>query len=122
MRFFMVVMCMAVVSFAVGCKSKIVIRDAKVYKAELDFVEAATEEMVERGEALIAESCVCEEKIVGVPMFIESECHKLAETVLVLKARMKYHLSMMRHLGGLQEERPPKEPPSVSEPSTLCKE
>lgn len=101
-----------------GCK-KAAVRDASVYKAELDFIDAAAEEQVERGKALIASSCKCVE-IEGVKAFGTRACSELAETILVIEARMGYHTDMMRFLGGLTDKRPPEESPEIPEPETLC--
>ena len=86
-----------------------------------EFIDAASKEISERSQKVINLKCECEE-IAGVKGFVSRECQQLAETVVVLKARMEYHTNMMRHLGGLIEDRPPKDPPEVPEPSTLCKE
>ena len=96
-----------------------VVREAKTYKAEIDFIEQATEEQVEGAVALIDKVCECRE-IVGVTAFVTPECHALAETVVVVRARMGYHLAFMRYLGGLDEEQPPETPPEVPGATTLC--
>lgn len=115
------VICAIVASlFAIGCKD-VVVRDAKVYRAELEFVDAAATEQVERGKAIIEAECTCEE-VVGIKGFATKECQDLAETVLTIEARMTYHTNFMRYLGGLSEKRPPKEPPPVLDTNTLCPE
>jgi hypothetical protein len=119
MRFLMLAMAVAVLS--AGCHGKIVVREAKVYKAELQFIDAATQEISERSQSMLNLKCECEE-VAGEKGFVSKECQQLAETVVVLKARMAYHTNMMRYLGGLIEERPPKDPPEVPAPNTLCKE
>jgi hypothetical protein len=96
-----------------------VVREADVYTAEIDFIEQATQEQVEGAKALIGDTCECRE-IAGVTAFETEECHALAETVVVVEARMGYHLAFMRYLGGLDEERPPETPPEVPEATTLC--
>lgn len=121
MRFLVISIMVYLAIASIGCQGKIVVRDAKVYKAELEFFDAASREVSERAQAIIDLKCECEE-VAGTKGFITRECQQLAETILVLKARMGYHTNMMRHLGGLIEERPPKDPPEVPEPSTLCKE
>jgi hypothetical protein len=100
-----------------SCKAAI--RDPKVYAAELDFIDAATDEQVARGKALIQASCRCSE-VMGVYGFDMIQCHELAETVLVVEARVAYHTAFMRYLGGLTKERPPKESPGIPDPNTLC--
>jgi hypothetical protein len=102
-----------------GC-NKTVVRDAATYKEELDFFDAASEEVVTNGKALITKTCECAE-IEGVKGFTTAECQNLAETVLVLEARVKYHTNMMRFNSGLTEERPSEELPVVPNVNTLCK-
>lgn len=112
-----IILVLVVLSFC-GCKS-VAIRDAKVYSAELDFVDAAVDEQVERGKALIAKECRCSE-VMGTVGFETKECQELAETVLVIEARMRYHTAFMRYLGGISEERPAKEAPKVPDTGMLC--
>ena len=104
-----------------GCK-QVTVRDAGVYSEGLNFIDAASVEIVERGKALIERECECSDKIVGVNGFTSSACHRFAETVLVIEARMKYHLEMMEYLGGLSGECPPRNPPDIPDVNTLCKE
>ena len=103
----------------IGC-TKTSIRDAKVYKEELNFFDSASEEVVERGKVVIASKCQCAD-LAGETGFATADCHELAETILALEARVKYHTDMMRFNGGLTDKRPPKDPPPVSETNTLCK-
>lgn len=116
MRFFVL---FVLVLSLLGC-TKTVVRDAATYKEELNFFDAASEEAVTNGKALIASICECSE-IEGVKGFTTVECKDLAETVLVLEARVKYHTNMMRFNSGLIDERPPEEPPVVPDANTLCK-
>ena len=107
-----------VLSFA-ACK-EVVVRDAEVYKQEIDFIESASAEQVERGKALIKSECTCQQPVEGINVFETPQCDKMAETVLVIEARMSYHTDFMRYLGGLSEKRPPKNPPEVPETNSLC--
>ena len=95
------------------------IRDKEVYGAEVDFMDAVAEEQIEHGIALINESCKCE-TIAGISGFVTEACQDLAQTIVVVQSRMKYHTSFMRYLGGLTKTRPPKEPPEVPDTNTLC--
>lgn len=97
------------------------VRDSDVYSAEIEFVEAASEEQVERGIALIKATCRCE-SMMGQRGFTTVECRELAQTILVVQHRMNYHTAFMRYLGGISEDRPPKEPPEIPETFTLCPE
>ncbi len=116
MRYFLLC-CFALA--VVGC-SKPAIREATVYKAEIDFVDAATQEVVERGKAVLDTQCVCVEPVEGIKTFKTQECSQLAETVLVLDARMKYHTDYMRFLGGVSDVRPEGDAPDVPDVGTLC--
>jgi hypothetical protein len=115
MRFFVL---LVLVLSLFGC-NKSVVRNKSVYREELNFIDAASDETVMNGKALIASMCECSE-IEGVKGFTTAECRNLAETVLVVEARVKYHTNMMRFNSGLIEERPSEDPPEVPETNTLC--
>lgn len=102
----------------VGC-SRTVIRDAKVYKEELNFFDASSEEVVKNAKVVISNSCQCMEQE-GVMVFTTEACSNLADTVLVMDSRVKYHTDMMRFNAGLTETRPPKDPPVIPEANSLC--
>lgn len=103
----------------VGC-NKPAVRDAGVYKQELDFIDAAAKETVESGKAVLKQKCKCISPVEGVDVFETVECDKLASTVLVIESRMQYHTDFMRFLGGISDERPEKDPPAVPAVGTLC--
>ena len=104
-----------------GC-NKHIVRDAKVYAAEIAFVGSAANEQVENALALMKVSCECREPD-GLPLqFVTRECLDMAQTVVVVRARMDYHLAYMQYLGGLIKERPSDVPPEVPEANTLCGE
>jgi len=112
--------CLFVVTSIVGSGcSKVVVREARVYKAELDFIGEANEEVVANAKALLEKKCVCSTVGDG---FSDKECQALAETILVLDARMGYHLEMMLYLADLSKERPSKDAPEIAEVNSLCKE
>jgi len=100
-----------------GCAPSV--RDKAVYQAEIAFVEDAAEEQVERGIALINSMCKCE-YMMGERFFTTEVCADLAETILVVQYRLKYHTEFMRYLGGINAKRPPKNPPEVPETNSLC--
>ena len=106
---------MAAVLFVAASCDKVAVRDATVYKAEVDFVSAASEETIENGKAVIEKFCFCKDGA-----WTTVECEHLAETVVVLQARMAYHTSFMLYLGGMSEERPAKDPPEIPENASLC--
>lgn len=98
----------------IGCGG-VSVREPEVYEAEIEFVQAASDESVERLKALIEDYCVCQEG-----EFIHNVCEDAADTALVIESRMGYHLDFMLYLGGISEERPPKDPPEIPEIPTLC--
>ena len=100
-----------------GCQPTV--RDKAVYQAEIAFIEAAAEEQVERGIALIDAACKCE-YLMGERFFTTEECEDLADTILVIQYRLKYHTEFMRYLGGIHAKRPPKNPPKIPETNSLC--
>lgn len=110
------IFCVLFVIVFVGCGSAI--RDGKVYGEELDFFDAVFEEQTRTGKAIIGESCKCSE-VSGVYGFETKACQELADTVLVIESRMRYHTDFMRYLGGLSDDRP-NELLNVPEASTLC--
>jgi len=101
----------------IGCGPAV--RDRETYKAEVEFMEAAASEQIDRGVAMIDAFCKCE-TMMGERGFTTTECQDLAETILVVKYRMGYHTAFMRYLGGLDDRRPPKIPSEVPEASSLC--
>ena len=97
-----------------GCRSYS-IRDAAVYEAEIDFIVASASDTVKHGVAAINKFCSCE----GGEWATE-ECADLAETVVVLKYRAKYHAAFMLYLGGISNRQPPKEAPEIPDSTDLC--
>jgi hypothetical protein len=120
MRFFVLYLCtlLSMAVFCSGC-NKTSVRDAKVYNEELNFFDAASEEVVERGKKVIALNCKCS-NVSGNISFTTKECKDFADTLLVLEARVNYHTDMMRFNGGLIDNRPPKNPPDIPVSNTLC--
>ena len=110
----MIIGSLVVALFVVACV-KYVVREQSVYKAEIDFFSAATGEAVEKGESMLAEFCKCEDG-----QWSGLACSEMAETVVVLKARMGYHTDFMLYLGGVSGTRPPEDPPEIPEASSLC--
>jgi len=51
---------------------------------------------------------------------VPPECKKAAKLVLTVKTRVPYHKAMMLFNARLLEERPPKTPPEIPSPDTLC--
>lgn len=103
----------------VGCKKVgVVLRDPEVYKNEIAFFQMALEQDTELLEKYLAEgSCSCEEGA-----WTTEECEVAALNVLVVRHRLQYHVDLMLYNARMRDERPPKEPPEVPDPSTLCPE
>ena len=97
------------------CGGQTVIRDATVYRTELGFMEQASVQTAEALKARIQSQCVCTDG-----KFVQEGCAKDAKLVLVIEARVPWHKAMALYNAGLLEERPPKTPPDVPDPSTLC--
>jgi len=115
MRMLKVLLLLAgMVFFAVACV-KVAVRDAAVYKAEVDFVAAASDEAVTNGKALLEASCACVDG-----RWTTDACGDMAETVVVLESRMGYHTKFMLFLGGVTKTRPPEDPPEIPESTSLC--
>lgn len=97
-----------------GC-NEVIVRDAATYRAEVDFVEAAAADAVAGGVDVLQEECAC-----AGGAWTTDACARLAETVVVLRARMSYHAAFMRYLGGLSAARPSAEPPPIPASTILC--
>jgi len=98
-----------------SCGGQTVIRDATVYKTELGFMEQASMQTAETLRVFILQHCVCTDG-----KFVSEACEKAAKKVLVVENRVPWHKAMALYNAGLLEERPPKDPPVVPDPSTLC--
>ena len=103
-----------------GCKKPtIVLRDPEVYRNEIAFMQMALEQDTELLTEHIADgSCSCDAD----GNWNNEVCELSALNVLVVQHRLQWHVDMMHYLGKLKDERPPKEPPEVPDPSTLCPE
>jgi len=99
------------------CADDAVIRDRVVYETEINFMEKASLDQAEMLAGWIKGSCTCEGG-----KFSTAQCTKSAETVVAIQARIPWHKAMSRYNAGLDEERPPKDPPTIPEATTLCPE
>lgn len=100
---------------ASGCKS-ISIRDASTYKNEVNFVEELAKQQAAAAQEMVAYHCGCTPE----GEWKTERCEDAAELAVIALARIGYHADMMRYLGGMTEERPPKDPPPIPENNTLC--
>ena len=105
-----------VMAGSVGCK-RIVLRDPEVYKNEVFFLQMALEQDTDLLEAHLNDgSCSCDED----GAWSNETCETTALNVLVVRARLDWHVAQMMYLGNVIKERPPETPPEVADPSTLC--
>lgn len=102
-----------------NCNSHVV-RDAAVYKTELNFLEQTSVQPADKLIEWINLSCKCAEG-----KFIDANaalCLASAKLVTVIKTRVPYHKEMMLYNASITEKRPPKDPPEVPKPTSLCPE
>jgi len=109
----------SLVVMSVGCKKPMAsIRDPNVYANEIDFLRMAITQQTSLLEYHLQDgSCVCVEQ-----EWTVEECEKTAKSILVMRARLDWHLALMEYNGSLREDRPPKDPPEIPESTTLCPE
>jgi hypothetical protein len=103
---------------ATGCKKPgVVLRDPEVYKNEITFFQMALEQDTDLlAEHLADGTCSCDDS----GTWNNVLCEDTALNVLVIQHRLQYHVDLALYNAGMKEERPPKDPPEVPEPSTLC--
>lgn len=97
-----------------GCASPKVLRDARVYTMELEFLQMSITKTTDLLEEHLLESCTCAHTRWTSPL-----CEETAKTILLLRARIPYHIGLMKYNAGLQEHRPV-DLPEVGDPSELC--
>lgn len=103
-------------AFMSGCP-KTIIRDANVYKVEMQWFTQAALQQADYLETFVREHCVCEE---SGDAFVEPDCQKAARLLLTAKVRTPWHHGMALYNAGLLEVRPSEDPPVIPDVSTLC--
>jgi|GEM_PF-1354115 len=111
------VLLLCVSTLFVACPGQMVVRDASVYKAEVDFMDDASAEQVKHAIVVLREHCECEDG-----RWTTRACENLAETTIVMQVRMPYHVEYMRYLAGITDEQPSEDPPEIPSSETLCPE
>jgi len=108
----------AILVASTGCKKPgVVLRDPEVYRAEVEFLQITIEQDTELLVEHISDgSCSCEDG-----EWNNEVCETSALNVVVMQARLQWHVDMMMFLGNLSQENPGDEP-EVPDPSTLCPE
>jgi len=100
-----------------ACK-RVVIRDPETYKNEIYLLEMTIQQDTELLKAHIADgSCSCDED----GNWNNEVCETSALNVVVMEARLEWHVAMMMFLGGLSEVDPGVEPEvSMDDVVNLC--
>jgi len=97
-----------------ACPS-VAIRDQKVYKTEIKFLENSSMQSVDQLEGWVKAHCCANNAVAA-----NDRCQKSAKLVQVVRSRVPWHRDMMFYLGGITEKRPPKDPPKVPAVNALC--
>lgn len=93
-----------------GCPNKTVLRDAEVYRAEVNQYDSWATQQSKYLRGFIEEHCACDEGA-----FADSDCSKAADFVLTIEARHAWHLNMSLYNASLLDERPSETPPVIAE-------
>ena len=109
----------ACLAFLIACSSatpKVVLRDARIYQTELDFLQMALRQSHDLLESHLRRgTCICS----PYGDWSDPVCEDTAKTILVLEKRVVYHIWMMEYNAGLRKE-PLMELPDLGHPSELC--
>lgn len=110
----MMLVCVLVLS---GCKS-VLIRDTEVYWNEIKFFEMALKQNTKLLKDYVQSgACSCEDGEWTTP-----ECKRAASNVVVIEARLDWHLAQMEYLGKFKSSPPPEQEPEIPAASILCPE
>jgi hypothetical protein len=93
-----------------GCPHKTVLRDAEVYRAEVNQYDSWATQQSKYLRGFIEAHCTCEEGA-----FADSDCSKAADFVLTIEARHAWHLDMSLYNASLLDERPAETPPVIAD-------
>lgn len=104
---------LAAVTMTAGCAHKTVLRDARVYEAEINQYTTWATEQAKYLRGFIEEHCECESDAEG-PQFSDPDCEKAADFVLTIEARADWHKGMSLWNAGLIEAEPSEEPPEIA--------
>ena len=100
---------------ATSC-TKHIVRDTAVYQTELNQYDAWATKQAALLKGFVAQHCACDIN----KKFIGPQCADSADFILTVEARAEWHKAMSLFLGGITEERPPKDPPIIPPSSSLC--
>jgi len=104
---------LAAVTMTAGCAHKTVVRDARVYEAEINQYDNWAVQQAKYLRGFIEEHCECGSDAEG-PQFSDPECEKAADFVLTVEARADWHKGMSLWNAGLIEEEPSENPPEIA--------
>lgn len=99
--------------FLVGCGHGQVVRDADVYRAELDQYDRWAVRQAALLRDFVSSECVC----VG-DRFETPRCAEAADWLLTVEARHAWHRQMALFNAGIADDRPPASPPPI--PASAC--
>lgn len=95
-----------------GCAHRTVLRDARVYQAELEQYDRWATEQAKYLRGFIEEHCACESDAEG-PQFDDPDCERAADFVLTVEARAEWHKQMSLWNAGLTKDEPAESPPEI---------
>ena len=103
-------------AFLVGaCGGSTVVRDDATYRAELTWMEQASKQPAEKLALWVQNYCDCDRGQFTTPL-----CHKSADLIQVIRARLSWHKHMMLFNAGLLKNRPPVKAPVIPPAADLC--
>ena len=102
-----------VIAMLTGCAHRSVIRDSRVYEAELNQYDNWAVQQAKYLRTFIEDHCACESDAEG-PQFQETHCEEAADYVLTVEARHAWHKQMSLFNAGLTEDEPDANPPAIA--------
>jgi len=96
-----------------GCGHTRIVRDAEVYRAELDQYDRWAVRQAALLRDFVSSECVCVDG-----RFESDRCTEAADWLLTVEARHGWHRQMALFNAGLVEDRPPERPPAI--PPSTC--
>lgn len=96
-----------------GCAHRSIIRDARVYEAELNQYDNWAVQQAKYLRGFIEAHCECKAGAEGA-QFVGDDCAKAADYVLTIEARHEWHKQMSLWNAGLVKEEPAQEPPAIA--------
>ena len=98
---------------ATGCAHRTVLRDARVYQAELEQYDRWATEQAKYLRGFIEDHCTCESDAEG-PQFQTLECEEATDYVLTIEARHEWHKQLSLWNAGLSKVEPSETPPEIA--------